>query len=291
MLLQSAGFLDIDKLIEYRPPEELVTFWKRPVAPQCRHTRILQFILYTINILTVMMHQRSGGSYMPLFKPLQCSECGHTIRGCMFKNTEKTEDTICESCYRDHHYREGRFLKQYKHCVLDSITKEDSQRICRCSTVSHIDPNGRSRKLFPVNVLDAHRGSSKQEGIKCGLLNLGTQIAEAKYQGMLSKHEKRINLADQKRINKKIIDDARMARPPFRGLKTAHQTSLINPTERVAEGGDSTVFEEDEANDDVPFFLKKFTNKYPFGNVHMALRIGPLIIENGVEQYVVFLHK
>jgi len=29
--------------------------------------------------------------------------------------------------------------------------------------------------------------------------------------------------------------------------------------------------------------MRKFTNKYPFGNVHMALRVGPLIIENGVE--------
>jgi hypothetical protein len=42
--------------------------------------------------------------------------------------------------------------------------------------------------------------------------------------------------------------------------------------------------EENEADEDVPFFMRKFTNRYPFGNVHMALRIGPLIIENGVDQ-------
>jgi hypothetical protein len=33
-VLTVLGFLDIDKLIEYRPPEENLSFWKRPVAPQ-----------------------------------------------------------------------------------------------------------------------------------------------------------------------------------------------------------------------------------------------------------------
>jgi hypothetical protein len=34
MLLQSAGWLDIDKLIEHRPPLDGVSFWKRPMPPQ-----------------------------------------------------------------------------------------------------------------------------------------------------------------------------------------------------------------------------------------------------------------
>jgi len=34
MLLQSAGWLDIDKLIEHRPPIDDVGFWKRPMPPQ-----------------------------------------------------------------------------------------------------------------------------------------------------------------------------------------------------------------------------------------------------------------
>jgi hypothetical protein len=49
MLLQSAGFLDIDKLIEYRPPEELVTFWKRPVAPQCMSLHRSEYPVLTIS--------------------------------------------------------------------------------------------------------------------------------------------------------------------------------------------------------------------------------------------------
>lgn len=34
LLLQSAAWLDIDKLIEHRPPIDNVGFWKRPMPPQ-----------------------------------------------------------------------------------------------------------------------------------------------------------------------------------------------------------------------------------------------------------------
>jgi hypothetical protein len=36
MLLQSAGWLDMDKYIEHRKPINEVGFWKRPTAPQCK---------------------------------------------------------------------------------------------------------------------------------------------------------------------------------------------------------------------------------------------------------------
>lgn len=39
MLLQSAGWLDIDKFIEYRPPLDDVEFWRRPMPPQCKLTQ------------------------------------------------------------------------------------------------------------------------------------------------------------------------------------------------------------------------------------------------------------
>lgn len=283
MLLQSAGFLDVDKLIEYRPPEELVTFWKRPAAPQCKHL-VCHHNWYDLIIMIVTL-EHFDDSYVPAFRALECGECHHTIRGCMFQNIEEKDITICESCYRNNHYRDDKFLKRYKHCILsESLTEEHSQKICRCSTVSHISFDGSFRKLFPVDVSDKHRGSANQKGLKCGLMNLGTQVAEAKYQGMLSKHEKYINLSDQKRLDEKRKEEEKWAKPRSRGLKTAHQQSLVNHNERVAEAGTSTVFEEDEADDDVPYFMRKFTNKYPFGNVHMALRLGPLIIENGVEQ-------
>jgi hypothetical protein len=36
MLLQSAGWLDLDKFIEHRPPLDDLSFWKRPTTPQRR---------------------------------------------------------------------------------------------------------------------------------------------------------------------------------------------------------------------------------------------------------------
>jgi hypothetical protein len=125
--------------------------------------------------------------------------------------------------------------------------------------------------------------------MRCGLLNLGTLVAEAKYQGMLSKHEKRISLADQKHIDEareaqRQREAAKAARSRGPSLKVYEQPSLVDTGNRNAEAGRSTTLEESRADGDIPFFLREFVNKFPFGNVHMALRIGPLIIENGAKR-------
>ena len=205
-------------------------------------------------------------TYMPSFRPLQCSKCEHTIRGSMFQkreveakieksNDDKTEEqevkitTICEGCYRDHHYGDPLFIKSYKHCILRaSIHKDESQKICRCSTVPQINMDGSFRELFPVDALDSHRGSAATKGIKCGLLNLGTLVAEAKYQGMLSKHEKQVNLGDQKRLNeieeqKRFDNEENFVNlgKKVKGMKMANQKSLVDESDRVAEGGESAV--------------------------------------------------
>lgn len=36
--------------------------------------------------------------------------------------------------------------------------------------------------------------------------------------------------------------------------------------------------------DDIPAFFRRWAEKDPFGDMHMALRVGPLVIENGVER-------
>ena len=41
---------------------------------------------------------------------------------------------------------------------------------------------------------------------------------------------------------------------------------------------------EAAADEDIPLFFRQFMQQYPFGNVHMALRVGFLVIENGVAQ-------
>ena len=98
--------------------------------------------------------------------------------------------------------------------------------------------------------------------------------------------KKRTNEA---RDQKQREDDAYSARICSRSLNTVNEKSLVDPRQRIAEGGNTEAFEENEADEDVPFFMSKFANRFPVGNVHMALRVGPLIIENGVEQYVINL--
>jgi len=44
MLLQSAGWLDMDKFIEHRPPPNEVGFWKKPSPPQ-RKTQLWDLAL------------------------------------------------------------------------------------------------------------------------------------------------------------------------------------------------------------------------------------------------------
>lgn len=42
MLLLSAGWLDIDKFIEHRPPLDDVLFWKRSTTPQRRQDHLVE---------------------------------------------------------------------------------------------------------------------------------------------------------------------------------------------------------------------------------------------------------
>lgn len=275
MLLQAAGFLDIDKLIEYRPPEDGVSFWKRPSAPQLKLLQLDQ-------------------THMPIFVPLRCSTCRQIIRGVMFRGSQiyNHEKIVCEACYAKCYHGSKDLFKVYKHCILsEAITPEISGAICCCTTVARIDADGRSRALFPVGEADKHRISASPGLLQCGLFDLGELVAEAKYQGMLSKSEKHTKLSELKRIGElkeeeKQREMEKAIRKAYRngnGRTVERQYSLVNSDTTVAEFGRSSALREDE-DGDIPFFLRSITNKYSFGNVHMALRIGPLVIENGVEQ-------
>jgi hypothetical protein len=257
MLLQAAGFLDIDKVIEYRPPEESVTFWKRPSFPQLR---LLRF----------------DATHMPVFGPELCSTCNEIIRGCMFGS----QSTInCEHCYRKLYYGNHGFVKLYKHCILSEvITPEASRSICRCTGVQRIAPDGSSRPLFPMSEADGHRDSSVG-ALRCGLFELPDMVAEAKYKEMFSKLEKHTNLSELKRTSKEL----RQGRKQMLKIKSGKgaESQLVDTKKSFAEFDRSTF---KEVNNDVPFLFRSVTDKYPFGNVHMALRVGPLVIENGVKQ-------
>ena len=76
--------------------------------------------------------------------------------------------------------------------------------------------------------------------MKCGLINLGTLVAEAKYQGMLSKHEKHTSLSDQKCVDEAWEQGqrdlaAKAAKRQGVTLKVVNRARLINSSKRVTE--------------------------------------------------------
>ena len=130
-------------------------------------------------------------------------------------------------------------------------------------------------------------------GMQCGILKLPELVARAKYDGMQtvlgkgkgpdSAKQNRKEKKNSKRImeERDVKKDNRWNRVPMKKVTSA---SLVDANERTAARGETTVFEEAEADKDIPFFFRKYTEKYPFGNVHVALRVGPLLVENGVAQ-------
>jgi len=256
MLLQSAGFLDIDKCMEYRPPEHRIDVWKQPAIPQ----------------LKVDSFDELG---LPIIVPQTCSICKEAIKGANFR---KDGTVCCESCYRTHYYGRFDFAKTYKSCVLhSSITPEVSERICRCIAVSRFDQDGRVKAVFPVDQNDSHREAGAR-ALRCGLLDLGTLVAEAKYAGITNGAEKYTELAKVK-VRSTI---GRKEKKASRTVKAAGMKGILVDKKTFAEFGESVFM--DEPDSDVPYFLRPVLDKYPFGNVHMALRVGPLVIENGVQQ-------
>lgn len=277
MLLQAVGLLDIEKLVEHRPPLDNLSFWKRPAVPQ----------------LQLREYSKSG---FPTLTSLQCSSCGSIIRSSMYCRTEENEvgkqtpvDRICEDCYREKDIGEPAYMKMYKHCILDEIiTPHISRKICLCDDVPHRDPHGKSLDLFPVSKDSKHLKSKIPGTVECGLFKLGEAVAEAKYSGMRTIGtkkkigQKNRNLAEEKRYDdKQRADETKLNQKQRPKIMT--QQSQHAP-ERDATSGTAVGIEEAEADEDIPFFLKRYTEKYPFGNVHMALRIGPVVIENGVAQ-------
>ncbi|RYC56450.1 hypothetical protein CHU98_g9750, partial [Xylaria longipes] len=276
MLLQAVGFLDIEKLVEHRPPLDELSFWKRPAIPQLKLDSVTQ-------------------SGVPILTPMRCSSCSSVIRGSMYRQTlirqdeaRKPAQVVCEDCYREKFLGTTGFVKMYKHCILHkAISPQISRQICYCEEVPHRDDEGKPLSLFPVDKDALHLKAAGPGLVECGLLKLPEIVAEAKYDGMQTitskkKQKKNKRLADEKREH-----DEREVLESIKGRKQQRQRKIVtqqsqNAPGRTTESGTAVAVAEAEADEDVPFFLKRYAENYPFGNVHMALRLGPLVLENGV---------
>jgi hypothetical protein len=201
---------------------------------------------------------------------------------------------VCEDCYRSVHYGDASFTKSYKHCVLaEAITPPMSRAICRCKDVPHFNGSGEALALFPIDKNAKHLDAGGTGTIQCSLLKLGEIVALAKYEGLQSV----VGTAGKKPESFKspsISSDAssspgkstanKTSKQKYKRLEIKTETSLSDSATRVAASGSTTAVTEPTADEDIPLFFRRFTSKYPFGNVHMALRVGPLVIENGVAQ-------
>jgi hypothetical protein len=204
----------------------------------------------------------------------------------MFVSTTKgLPAIICEDCYRSTYHSDPSFIKAYKHCILgEAITPPISRKICHCKDVAHHDPSGKPLALFPVDREANHFDVGGAGTIQCSLLKLGEIVALAKYQGLQSM----AGISKPPKLSSGLVSNEDMADRTNAGLsskrswwgpkepKTTTKTSLQDPATRTVT--------EPMADRDIPMFFRKFASKYPFGNVHMALRVGPLVIENGVAQ-------
>lgn len=214
--------------------------------------------------------------WIPKFEPLRCSrpDCKAVICGSIYKSQGKNSEssTICEDCYwRFHHGRPSAssYVKVYKHCVLrESVSSETSRSICLCRDVDHLDTSGKPTSLFPVGRTAKHVDVAGTGTPQCGLLKLGEAVATAKYNGLEE-------VAGQKGVRVLKAEEKQRRRSYKTGIDAAKYEAMLR--ERPTDPGD---------DDDVPIFTRQFADTNPFGHVHMSIRVGPLVVENGVAQYV-----
>ena len=280
MLLQSAAFLDIDKVVTYNSPQPRADFWRRSAPPQLTCARL-------------------DTASMPILKSLRCKICGEVIRGVLFKCMEKKceaaplldrKDSICETCFResDPRHPQSHMTKFYKHLILrDIITPRVSQQICVCNPSSGPVSMARSGSLFPINKDFPHRGKGKKRVLRCGLLLLSDKVMEAKYQGTISKIEKgqkNVQKNSQTKKDDQTTDKSRSRRRGIRRRVRPKNPPKADPQAKTEEKTMSDVEDEQQADKDIPFLYRNIARRYPFGNVHVALMFGPLMIENGVPE-------
>jgi hypothetical protein len=202
----------------------------------------------------------------PQFGPAQCKLCKTILRGIMFRCHKtgcveatllNSSDFICEECFRGQRHRGDHLVKYYKHCILpEAITPQVSRKLCHCTTVERTDSDGNSVSLFPVDSESKHRCSTGFQFSKCRLLQIGVTVAEAKLQSVLK----------SRGLKDKILKNSKPMAP--------------NAT-RQLPNLDAKM--EDNLDKDVPLAARNYASeKFPLGNTHISLMVGPLIIENGV---------
>ena len=200
----------------------------------------------------------------------------------------KDSVVICERCYNLHYHGQPGFGKVYKHSPLNEVvTPVLANRICECPGVARLDGE-KPTLLYPYGPADGHMNTGRHQ---CGLLELGCVEAKAKYEGLKA-------VTGEKGKEKSWTGGfpRGMAKLTTRDEASEKRTSSARKRvsavfgSRSANGGDAKdlptkaegVVQDPAEDNNVPQFFRKFADKDAFSHVHMALRVGPLVIENGV---------
>ena len=234
--------------------------------------------LYVGSDFTLRFHlvQLEGWNddFSPQLGPARCALCPNILRGVLFRCQQRDcqesprlsqTDYICEECFRKRKHRQEHLIKVYKHCILDEIVlPQISRKLCQCSNVARFDSNGSYTALYPIEPKAKHRWDGDQNRARCRLFQLPALVRDAKHEGLETTLEsrKRVNAVTQDAIGK------------FKQSIRPGKSRMHAAGERLEEHPDA----------DIPFLSKNINSKFPFGNTHVALMVGPLIIENGVEQ-------
>ncbi|KAH2219502.1 hypothetical protein KXV37_002470 [Aspergillus fumigatus] len=219
LLLQAAGFLDIEKTIEHSPAAKTPS----PLTPQLRMTK-------------------KGFKGCPVISTLPCSRCKRVIRGSMYQATGGSTQTICEDCYWEHHYGDPAYIKQYKHSIASQVdelmSKHTSCRSCRKNSDKIRRPSGLPGKT------GVHR------------------LADAKYLGV------------QEAQNKSGLS----GRPTPLAKVIHNDYNSRSGTSFAATRSDKLHLVGEE------WLYKVSVQENPWKNIRVAVRVGPLVFENGSKE-------
>ncbi|GIK07610.1 hypothetical protein Aspvir_003276 [Aspergillus viridinutans] len=218
LLLQAAGFLDIEQTIEHSPAGNTPS----SLTPQLRMTK-------------------KGFKGCPAVSVLPCSECKRVIRGSMFAASGGSTQTICEDCYWEHHYGDPAYIKRYKHSIASDVAAGVSKH-ARCGSCR------RHR-----NEIQRPYGLRTKTGVH--------MLADAKYLS-IKEAQKKSGLSIRPTPLAKVIHKDHNSRP---GIYSA-----------ASRSGEMRLVGDE-------WLYKDFVQN-PWKNIRVAVRMGPLVIENGSKE-------
>ncbi|KAI9775385.1 MAG: hypothetical protein M1839_001240 [Geoglossum umbratile] len=255
MLLQGAGFLDISKLMEHREPPGK-GLWSRPRAAQ------------------LALGHYDQTSHMPSFRPLVCAHCSLVIRGTQFRcaygchqpsrNLPSDEPLVyCETCVRAGGHYKTHLRKFEKRCILrEVVSPTRSRRICTCENLRHSECSEESSDgEVGTGALHFAVGGGRPHVDGCPVLKLKRRHEHAKIQEL-----------------RRNTEFARSSEPQTTGGRSFSRATPPRGQQVKRRDSGST----NARNHAVGRVARSVPPPIEFGNVHMMLMVGAIIIENGV---------